>query len=356
MIEMGKEYFIDKGVGLDVPKLSKAHSNGHLLVPLAVKIQLIDTCNAKCQMCNHWRRPDPHTYSLNLKHLQILFEQLSQIGTKVIRFTGGEPTLRKDLVEIISATFSNKIIPELNTHAMNIDHVLAEKLIAAGLRRACISIHSDMEPIHDSIFGKTGAYQKAWSGLRALKNAGASQNFSIRIHTVVMYTNLKHLSNLPKLASLEGVDEIHLQPIDVGHLRNDSEKNLALLPEDASFFNKTVVPNFLEECKNYNIKTNVDHPSNSPIIGIGEKSPQTECFRPNYHILITEEGNVYPCGQLNNDELLIGNILKTPINSLLNNAIHHEILGQLNQHHPTCSRCTWQLNRNLQLYQFIKKT
>jgi AdoMet-dependent heme synthase len=297
-------------------------------------------------MCNHWRRPVPRRHKLSAEVLRALAADLAALGTRVIRYTGGEPTLRGDLPEIVAGARDAGIVPELNTHAMRIDAGLARGLAGAGLRRACVSMHADRPGIHDAIFGVSGAYERAWAGIDALRGAVPPDRMTIRLHTVVTRPNQGSLGGLPALAADRGVGEIHLQPVEVDHLSEPADRALALLPEEARRFNRDVLPAFLDSCRARGLRTNVGDAGPSPVIGLGEPSPQRTCFRPHYHVLITEEGSLYPCSQLNDKRLRIGNVLETPIRTLLDAARHREVLGEIRGGFPACRGCTWQLRRN----------
>lgn len=77
--------------------------------PTILNLNIIDSCNSKCTMCNIWKRDEELEISpdeLALVLSDPLYENLTHVGV-----TGGEPTLRDDLPEIFSTLI--RILPKL---------------------------------------------------------------------------------------------------------------------------------------------------------------------------------------------------------------------------------------------------
>lgn len=136
-------------------------------VPLVAHLSVTDRCANACGRCSNLpcTTKDPP-----LKDLVMLIERLRQSGTVSIALTGGEPMLRADLPEIIAACTPD-ISTTLFTTGVGIDEVSAQRLRAAGLELAFISLdHSRPEP-HDRQRGTTGAHQQAIQAIRACLSA-----------------------------------------------------------------------------------------------------------------------------------------------------------------------------------------
>ena len=58
------------------------------------------SCNARCIMCDSWRKPSPN--DLSLQEIENIFHQLPQMDA--VRLTGGEPFVRRDMLEIAHLT------------------------------------------------------------------------------------------------------------------------------------------------------------------------------------------------------------------------------------------------------------
>ena len=108
-----------------------------------VRLSLTDRCNFRCQYCMpsegvEWK---PREALLSFEELTRLGRVLTELGVDKIRLTGGEPTLRRDLVKLVHQLGS---LPKLKSLALTTNgwllEELAEPLKDAGLSRVNISL------------------------------------------------------------------------------------------------------------------------------------------------------------------------------------------------------------------------
>ena len=108
-----------------------------------LRISLTDRCNLRCIYCmpEHGVKSIPHESVLTLEGVHKAIECASQLGIKHIRFTGGEPTVRKGLLSLIERTAQTPGIESvaLTTNAILLPGMAAD-LKAAGLSRVNISL------------------------------------------------------------------------------------------------------------------------------------------------------------------------------------------------------------------------
>jgi cyclic pyranopterin phosphate synthase len=139
-----------------------------------LRISLIDHCNLRCVYCmplsgtTFVRSAD----LLTPEEIEIVARAAVQTGFRKIRLTGGEPTLRPDLLEIVTRVAA---IPGLGDLALTTNGVLlprlAPPLAAAGLRR--INIHIDtLHPERLTRVMRLGNVGEIWAGIMAAEAAG----------------------------------------------------------------------------------------------------------------------------------------------------------------------------------------
>ncbi len=149
-----------------------------------LRISLIDRCNLRCVYCmptdglvflqrDQWLTP---------AEIEIVARAAVDVGFHKFRLTGGEPTLRPELVEIVGRLAS---IPGVEDLAMTTNGVrlpsLAEPLARAGLKR--VNVHLDtLNPDHLSRLMRWGALEDIWAGIEAAEAAGLTP---IKINCVV---------------------------------------------------------------------------------------------------------------------------------------------------------------------------
>jgi len=109
-----------------------------------------------------------------------------ELGVPHIIFTGGEPTLRDDLPELVAHAEKNGQITGLNTNARRLsDPRYVEKLVAAGLDHVQITVESNDAEVHDRMVRARGAFHQTINGL---KNALASPLY-VMTNTTMLRTN-----------------------------------------------------------------------------------------------------------------------------------------------------------------------
>lgn len=72
-------------------------------------------CNATCAFCDIWERPSPY---ITLENAEKNFQDLRRLGVKVIDFTGGEPLLHRQIVELLTLAKKYKFITTLTTNCL----------------------------------------------------------------------------------------------------------------------------------------------------------------------------------------------------------------------------------------------
>ncbi len=109
-----------------------------------------------------------------------------ELGIPHIIFTGGEPTLRDDLPELVAHAEKNGQITGLNTNARRLsDPRYVEKLVAAGLDHVQITVESNDAEVHDLMVRAKGAFPQTVEGL---KNMLASPIY-VMTNTTMLRTN-----------------------------------------------------------------------------------------------------------------------------------------------------------------------
>jgi radical SAM protein with 4Fe4S-binding SPASM domain len=132
--------------------------------PYRMDLALTYRCNNECAHCYNARPRD--FAEISTSQWKEIIDRLWEIGIPHIVFTGGEPTLRSDLPELIAHAESKGQITGLNTNARRlIDAEFLMKLVDAGLDHVQITVESHDAGIHDSMVHATGAWKQTIAGL-----------------------------------------------------------------------------------------------------------------------------------------------------------------------------------------------
>jgi 12,18-didecarboxysiroheme deacetylase len=136
---------------------------------------------------------------LSTKEGKILLDDLAQFGVPVILFSGGEPTIRKDLPELAAYAVSKGMRAVISTNGTLISQKMARILKDIGLSYVGISIDG-MEEINDRFRGVKGAFSAALEGIKNCKAAGIKVGLRFTI-------NKFNADEIPKIFKLlEDVD------------------------------------------------------------------------------------------------------------------------------------------------------
>lgn len=163
-----------------------------------LRISLTDRCNLRCVYC----MPEnmifrPHSELLQDDEVLRLVNLFTKIGFRKFRLTGGEPTVRANLVKIVQGM---QTTPGVDMIAMTTNGILlgrlAEPLARAGLRRVNISIDS-LDPDKFKKMTRWGKVEDVWEGIEAAEKAG----LEIKLNAVVV-RNYNDTDDVIELARL----------------------------------------------------------------------------------------------------------------------------------------------------------
>jgi radical SAM protein with 4Fe4S-binding SPASM domain len=133
--------------------------------PYRMDLALTYRCNDNCAHCYNAR--PRHFPELGTDSWKQILDRLWSLGIPHVVFTGGEPTLREDLPELIAHAERNGQITGLNTNARLLaERRFVEKLVEAGLDHVQITVESHDPLIHDAMVRARGAWGQTISGLR----------------------------------------------------------------------------------------------------------------------------------------------------------------------------------------------
>lgn len=163
-----------------------------------LRISLTDRCNLRCIYCmpEHGVKSIPHESILTLEEVHKAIECASQLGIKHIRFTGGEPTVRKGLLGLIERTAQTPGIESvaLTTNAILLPN-MATDLKAAGLSRVNISLDT-LDAEQYRFITRRGNLNDALKGVEAALSSGLSP---VKLNTVVVRSLNQDLLSFARL-------------------------------------------------------------------------------------------------------------------------------------------------------------
>lgn len=157
--------------------------------PRYLFVRLLEACNAGCFMCEFARSTD--RYRFGLEALEALLAQADDLGIRYVRFTGGEPLMHRELVDMVRAIRAAGLQASIITNGALLPKKAAE-LADAGLSQAIVSIDGARAETHDRFRGTPGLFERAMKGLAMLRGLGVRT----RVNTVAGPHNYAEMADL----------------------------------------------------------------------------------------------------------------------------------------------------------------
>jgi len=147
-----------------------------------LRVSLTDKCNFKCVYCSPAEEDDPDGI-LTRAELSRLFRLFARLGVRRVRLTGGEPTLRRDLCEIVADAAATPGIEDvaLTTNGHRLAE-LVEPLHQAGLGSLNVSLDTLVPERLGGVSGRAARLERILAGI----DAAAGRFRSLKLNTVVM--------------------------------------------------------------------------------------------------------------------------------------------------------------------------
>ncbi|SYZ73426.1 Radical SAM additional 4Fe4S-binding domain-containing protein [Candidatus Zixiibacteriota bacterium] len=140
---------------------------GDWSAPARMDLAVTYRCNLECQKC--YVGDKEITKELTLDEWVHVFEIIWKLGIPQVVFTGGEPTMRKDIVDLVGR--AEEFVTGLVTNGTTLMD-LARPLREASLDYVQVTVESDDNQIHDKVTGAIGSFEKTAAGLKEALAAG----------------------------------------------------------------------------------------------------------------------------------------------------------------------------------------
>jgi len=256
-------------------------------------------CNQKCVHCYAAGQIHSEEQELSTEDWKRIIDKCRAVGITQLTFTGGEPTMREDLVELIE--YAAWFVTRLNTNGIKLTPEFCEQLKKASLDSMQITFYSDDEEVHNKLVG-AARHKDTVAGIKNALAAG----LNISINTPLCVLNKDYLKTLKFLHGL-GVTYVTCSGlITTGNATLDESVNLQLTTEE--------IKQILKDAADFANKNGMEISFTSPgwacedfLREIGITVPSCGACLSN--MAITPGGNVVPCQSWLSGEPL-GNMLK----------------------------------------------
>lgn len=184
-----------------------------------VDIKLGFYCNNLCKFCVQGRKRD-YLPAKNKKEIIDSLEEAYAKGKKEVVFTGGEPSLHPDFLEMVAVAkkIGYEQIQIQSNGRMFAYFDFCVKTIKAGATQFSPALHASTADIHDFLVGAPGSFEQTVQGIKNLKKLDQY----VLTNTVITSKNYKDLPDLAELFVDLGVDQFQFAFV---HILGTAKKN-----------------------------------------------------------------------------------------------------------------------------------
>lgn len=282
-----------------------------IALPVLSEIALTYRCQNRCDFCyagSPYRGRDMR--EMNTGEVKTVMDRIfDEAQVPAISFTGGEPTLRDDLPELVAYASDKGLRTNLITNGIRCaDKDLAAALGGAGLKSAQVSLESQDRDIHNAITGNPASYDKAVRGISNLSALGIHTH----TNTTICSKNRDHLIPIARFVREEfGFSYLSMNMIIATGIARDNEN----IDIGYSAIGAILTP-VLKFCEEIGIKFVWYSPTPYCVFNpldhnLGSKS----CACVSGLLSVNPAGDIIPCSSFDRG---IGSILKHPFDYIWN--------------------------------------
>ena len=160
-------------------------------------------CNLRCIHCYSESRDTAYTDELSTAEAKSLIDDLARFGVSVLLFSGGEPLMRQDLLELGRHAAKRGLRPVVSTNGTLIHNGAAAEIKAAGFKYVGVSLDG-LEKTNDSFRGVKGAFSQAIEGIRQCLEAG----MKVGVRFTITRRNVGDLGGIFSLIDREAIPRL----------------------------------------------------------------------------------------------------------------------------------------------------
>jgi radical SAM protein with 4Fe4S-binding SPASM domain len=295
--------------------------------PLRIDMALTFRCQNSCVHC--YAGGSHENEELTTEEWKRVIDRLHRVGVFILTFTGGEPTLREDLSELLSYGQKKGLVTGLITNGRNLtDKKYVKTLEESGLDFAQVTLESHKPEIHDLMTGDKGSWKETVAGI---KNLIPTQIYTTT-NTTLSKHNVGDFLDTVDFLKERGVAGFGCNSLIYSGKAKDVLEDFVLPLEDL----KVLLPKVQDKAAKLGLKflwyTPTQYCKFNPVqLGLGIKS----CSAAMINMCVGPNGDVYPCQSYFES---LGNILKNDWKDIWNHPLAVKIRDR-EYVEPKCKKC-----------------
>jgi PqqA peptide cyclase len=209
--------------GVAVPQKSDSVAE-EIGIPLAVLLEVTHRCPLQCPYCSNPLELERGGAELSTEEWKRVLSELAEIGVLQVHFSGGEPTARKDLVELVQHASDAGLYSNLITSAVLLTRDRLAALADAGLCHVQISFQGNEPAVADRVAGYNNAHARKIEVARWTREL----DLPLTVNAVMHRQNLHQLLDMIEMAV--ALDANRLEVANVQYYGWALKNRAALMP------------------------------------------------------------------------------------------------------------------------------
>jgi len=150
--------------------------------PLGLLAEVTHRCPLRCTYCSNPLQLDPKSVELDTETWKRVFSEAAELGVIHLHMSGGEPTARRDIVELMRHAAEVGLYTNLITSGLGVNEEKLDALIEAGCDHIQLSMQGADSGITELVGGTRGAFDKKQAFARAVVERGVPLTLNAVIH------------------------------------------------------------------------------------------------------------------------------------------------------------------------------
>ncbi|MBP3401988.1 MAG: radical SAM protein [Clostridia bacterium] len=322
-----------QAVDADIERMSIRSYSGNMYAPHRMDLMVSAMtdgegrwkCNQKCLFCYAAGEKLSSARELSTDEWKRAIDKLKAAGVPMLTFTGGEPTQREDIAELIG--YSKWFVTRLNTNGVLLSEELCSSLCEASLDSLQITLYSHDGAVHNSLVGAEN-FAKTVEGIKNAVKAG----LDVSINTPLCRKNADYSATLEFIHSL-GVRFVTVSGLICTGMAEDRHGDYDLSRDELC----EILRSAKEYCNENSMEIDFTSPGlvdDESLRALGMNIPMCGACLSN--MAIAPDGSVIPCQSWLTADAALGNILDDSFKSIWNSESCKKLRGMSEEEAKCC--------------------
>ena len=195
----------------------------------SVELAVTYDCNLRCDKCFalKWLNEENKRDYMTVDQIKKMWDEAYKLGAVHVNITGGEPLMRRDIVDVVKALKPKRTLVSIVTTGIFLTEEKARELKKAGLNTFQISLDSSIAVEHDKYRGYKGSYEKVFQAVEIARKVG----INVILSTVITHQNVKTPA-IPNMLDIAEKNDTFLLLNIAGRSGGWSKKDYLLLEKE----------------------------------------------------------------------------------------------------------------------------